>query len=100
MSEDLTILSHFHSKIVYTLSKGEFSIFLTWSDLGSLKHQTEAEIDDAYRICQEATVLYDTDIASIPVDNAARTVAAGIAARFPDMAIVVSRDPSLPIALM
>lgn len=43
---------------------------------------------------------YDTDIASIPVDNAARTVAAGIAARFPDMAIVVSRDPSHCIDLL
>ena len=100
MNKDLTILSHFHLKIVYTLSKGEFSIFLTWSDLGSLKHQTEAEIDDAYRICQEATVQYDSDIASIPVDNAARTVAAGIAVRFPDMEIVVSRDPSHCIDLL
>ena len=37
---------------------------------------------------------YDSDIASIPVDNAARTVAAGIATQFPDMTIVVSCDPS------
>ena len=38
MSEDLTTISLFHSKIVYTLSKGEFSIFLTWSAIGSLEH--------------------------------------------------------------
>ena len=100
MSKDLTTISHSHSNIVYTLSKGEFSIFLTWSNLGSLKHQTEAEIDDAYCICQEATVQYDSDIASIPVDDAARTVASGIAARFTDMAIVVSCDPSHCIDLL
>ena len=36
---------------------------------------------------------YNSDIASIPVDNATRTVAAGIAVQFLDITIIVSLEP-------
>lgn len=35
--------------VVYTLSKGEFSVFLTWNDLGSAKYVTEVEIEDTLK---------------------------------------------------
>ena len=75
------------------MSKGQFSIFLTWTDLGSEKHQTQAEVDDTFRVCRDAKIKYGVDISSIPVDNAARGVAAKVAALFTDKTVLVIRDP-------
>jgi len=68
--------------------------FETWSDLGSNKHVVVAEVDDAERICQDAMDNYTSKLASIQVDNAARGVARQTAERFPDLTILVTRDPS------
>ena len=89
-------------KIIYTVSKGQFSIFFTWSDLGSVKHQTQAEVDDCVRICKAAVKEYKVPIASIDVDNAARLVAAKAAANdaFKGMTILVIRDPSHCVDLL
>ena len=69
-------------QIVYTLSKGAFSTFLACSDLGSLKHQTDAEVKDDFRICEGAVDKYKTPLASIDVDNAARPMASRVALQF------------------
>ena len=78
---------------MYTLSKGAFSIFLTWTDLGSDKHVTENEVQDALKVCEEAMTMYDCAVASVPVDNAARLVAGKVCQLLPGTALC-SRDPS------
>ena len=87
-------------KIVYTLSKGQFSIFVTWTDLGSKKHQTQAEIDDAVRVIKQCINDYGGDIASLAVDNAARGVARQVCERFPGMCIMMLRDPGHCVDLL
>jgi hypothetical protein len=47
-SDGVTINSK--SKQVYTVSKGEFSVFYCFTDLGSLKHNTNAEIEDLVKV--------------------------------------------------
>ena len=85
--------SHTVLKILYTLSKGEFSIFLTWTDLGCTKHVTEAEIADALKVCNDAMETYGCAIASVPVDNAASKVAKAVCLKLPTT-VLPSRDPS------
>jgi hypothetical protein len=48
-------------------------MFFKWSNLGSNAHVTDAdaEVDDAYGICNQIKTAFDTKIASISVDNAA-----------------------------
>ena len=46
-------------------------MFWDWTDLGSVKHQTKAEVDDAFKVCTDAMEEFDCGTASIPVDNAA-----------------------------
>ena len=69
---------------------------MDWSDLGSVKHQTEAEVKDVHRVCMKATTAYDTRLASIAVDNAAKGVAAQVATKFKMLGetVLVLRDPS------
>ena len=43
-----------HAKILYTVSKADFSTFLEWSDLGSVKHNPEAEVNDALEVIHRA----------------------------------------------
>jgi hypothetical protein len=78
---------------LYTLSKSEFSIFIDWTDLGSVKHQTLAEVEDAYELCKKATQDYNAKIASVPVDNAARGVATKVCDKLGHGALP-SRDPA------
>ena len=89
---------------MYTVSKGDFSIFLEWSDLGTQKHVTQAEVEDAVRVCESVMKEYNVKIASIPVDNAAKHVAAEVVKRleanYPGMKVVVSRDPSHCVDLL
>ena len=102
-TSDLIQLTIFllHLKIVYTLSKSDVSIFLTFTDLSSKKHQTNAEVDDAFDVCQDAMKTYNTNIASIPVDNAARDVAVQVVSRLAEfMPVFVSRDPAHCIDLL
>ena len=80
-------------KIVYTLSRGAFSIFLTWTDLGSEKHVTRAEVEDALKVCKEAEDTYGCAIASIPTDNAAKLVAQEVTHHLSGT-VLPSRDPS------
>jgi hypothetical protein len=47
-SDGVTINSK--SKQVYKVSKGEFSVFYCFTDLGSLKHNTNAEIEDLVKV--------------------------------------------------
>jgi hypothetical protein len=85
------------SQIVYTYRKGPFCIFLTWNDLGSTKHSTSAEIQDAINVCTEAVTRYKAPLASIDVDNAARHVAAQVALAMKEKTgatILVTRDPA------
>ena len=83
-------------QIVYTLSKNTFSIFLTWTDLGSTKHQTKAEIEDACNVCKAAVAKFRSNIASLDVDNVARGMAGKVAAKFAaeGEVVLVIRDPS------
>ena len=80
-------------KIVYTVSRGPFSMFLNWTDLGSEKHVTSAEVEDALEVCNEAMERYDCKIASIPTDNAAKPVASKVSSQLTGT-VLPSRDPS------
>ena len=74
---------------------------VTYTDLGSEKHTTQAEVNDAIKICDDAMAVHKTKIASISVDNAARAVAGKVATHYKDdMYIIVSRDPSHCIDLL
>jgi hypothetical protein len=44
-------------------------------ELGSDNHVTDAEVDDAYNLCNLIKLAFNTEIASISVDNAASKVA-------------------------
>ena len=80
------------SQIVYTLSKSDFSVFLDFTDLGSVKHQTKAEVEDAHNICLAAMETYNAMIASVPVDNAAKCVANELC-KLLGNSVTTSRDP-------
>ena len=67
------------SKIVYTGTKGDASIFIAINDLKSMKHVSSAEKEDAYMIAKKFSSSVGTRIGSILVDNAARLVARGVA---------------------
>lgn len=74
---------------------------VTFTDLGSTKHQTDDEILDGIKICEAAMQTHKAKLSSIAVDNAARKVAGGIADHFRStMYVVVSRDPSHCVDLL
>ncbi len=50
-------------------------MFYKWTDLESDVHVADAEVDNAYDVCNQIKVAYNTKIASISVDNAASKVA-------------------------
>ena len=75
-------------------------MFYTWSDLGSEKHRTEAEIADACRVLEEIMKKYKCRVSSIAVDNAARSVAEEVCKRFPKENIMMLRDPGHCIDLL
>ena len=89
-------------KIIYTISKGRFSIFYTWTDLGSFKHQTDAEVTDCVKICTEAMEDFKVPIASIDVDNAAKAVDTKVTQLeiFQKMTVLLIRDPSHCVDLL
>jgi hypothetical protein len=89
-------------QILYTASKETFSVAITYTDLGSEKHQTKAEIKDAVRICEDIVGTYSTKIVSINVDNAARGVATEAAKRLkPEHGHPLTlRDPSHCVDLL
>ena len=70
-------------------------MFLTWTDLGSTKHHTDAEVEDAYNVCVDAVKTFKSNIASLDVDNAARGAVAKVANKFAKegAVILVIRDP-------
>ena len=79
-----------------------FSCALTFTDLGSEKHVTNAEVKDAVRVCDG--IMEDTKqyISSIAVDNAARAVARKISQHYQfrdDRHIVVARDAAHSVDL-
>ena len=86
-------------KILYTVSKGEHSMFFTWSALGSNVHVTDAEVTDALKVCAAAKEMFNAKIASLPVDNAAVCVATKVADALVENAIV-SRDPAHCVDLL
>ncbi len=47
------------------MSKGAVSLFFKWSDLGSNVHVTDAEVDDAYNVCNQIKLAFNTKAASI-----------------------------------
>jgi hypothetical protein len=51
--------------------KGAVSLFFKWSDIGRDVHVTDAEVDDAYNVCNQIKLAFNTKIARISVDNAA-----------------------------
>ena len=75
-------------------------MFYTWSDLGSEKHRTEAEIRDACQVLQEILKKYKYGVSSIAVDNAARAVAQEVCKRFPKENIMMLRNPGHCIDLL
>lgn len=81
-------------QLLYVVSRGAVSKFMTWTDLGSNKHVVAAEVDDAERVIRDAMETYNCKIASIQVDNAARNVAHKTTERFPSNVMMVTRDPS------
>ena len=70
-------------------------MFLTWTDNESVKHQTDAEVEDAVKVCKDSILTFKTNIASLAVDNAARGVAGKVAEKFAQegKVILVIRDP-------
>lgn len=90
----IVYLTSFLFQIFFTISKGQFSKFHTWTDLGSFKHQTSAEVKKANHVFAEVMKLHKTGVCNVPVDNAARGMAAKVCASFPNMTILVTRDPS------
>ena len=85
---------------MYTLSKAEFSIFITWTDLGSKKHTTNAEVEDAVRVINQCIEEYNGEVASLAVDNAARGVAKLVCEKLADMNILMLRDPGHCVDLL
>ena len=77
-------------------------MFHDWTDLGSLKHQTDAEVENCVTVCKQAVKQYQVPIASLCVDNAAKTVASKVVAseELKGMKILVLRDPSHCIDLL
>lgn len=87
-------------QIVFTLSKGDQSVFIDMIDLGSEKHVTAAEVEAALKVCNEAMDRYGVEIASIPVDNAARHVATRVVEKLKGTCrALVNRDCSHIIVL-
>ncbi len=74
------------------MSKGAVSLFYKWTDLGSDIHVTDAEVDNAYDVCNQIKVAYNTKIASISVDNAASKVAERISQK-----LNADGDSTLPL---
>ena len=75
----MTLYSIPYHHFLYTVSKGDVSMFFKWSNLGSNVHITDAEVDDAYGICNQIKSAFDTKITSISVDNATGKVAGSLA---------------------
>ena len=88
----LYIIPYHLFQILYAVLKGAVSMFFKWSDLGSNVHITNAEVDDAYRICNQIKSAFETKIASISVDNAAGKVAESVAKK-----LQADGDPALPL---
>jgi hypothetical protein len=80
-------------KILYTVSKSDFSVFYDMSDLGVDKQNTDAEVRDALEVCKRAKEEFMANIASIPVDNAAKAVATRVADSLIESCLT-SRDPN------
>lgn len=75
------------------MSKSDFSVFYDMSDLGVDKHNTDAEVGDALEVCKRAKEEFMANIASIPVDNAAKAVATRVANSLIESCLT-SRDPA------
>ena len=58
------------SHLVYTISKGDISLFLKTSQLGDRVHETEAEADDIVETIETTETKYKTSITNMAVDNA------------------------------
>ena len=67
------------SKVVYTGTKSDASVFIAVRDLKSHKHVSSAEKEDGYKIAKKFSKSVATRIGSILVDNAAQVVARGVA---------------------
>jgi hypothetical protein len=63
------------------------------SDLGVDKHNTDAEVRDALEVCKRAKEEFMANIASIPVDNAAKAVYTRVADSLIESCLT-SRDPA------
>ncbi len=74
------------------MSNGADSLFFKWSDIGSDVHVTDAEVDDAYNVCNQIKLAFNTKIASISVDNAASKVADRVAKK-----LNADGDATLPL---
>eukprot|EP00956_Cyclotella_meneghiniana_P003488 scaffold4251_cov37-Cyclotella_meneghiniana.AAC.3 len=83
--------------ILYTISVGSFSCALKFTDLGSHKHVTGAEVKDDVKVCDEVKLETRRYMSSLAVDNSASGVAKKISQHFKDKDnkhVVVSRDPA------
>ena len=49
ISLDGLTINH-RSKQIYTIARGQFAVFDQYSDLGSDKHNSEAEVEDALKV--------------------------------------------------
>ena len=71
----------------------------TYSSQGSNVHNSSPRVLDALRVCEDAKALLNSKIVSIPVDNAAVSVATQVSAGFEENAIL-SRDPAHCVNLL
>ncbi len=86
-------MTYYHKlQILYSVSKGDVSLFFKWTNLGSDVHITAAEVDDAYDVCNQIKVAFNTKTASISVDNTASKVAERVAQK-----LNADGDPTLPL---
>ena len=85
------------SYLIYTLTKGDFTLFEDLQQLKDKTHVEVAEVDNAYRIFTSLEKKYGEDINSVSVDNAATSVMQVVIDRFkankPSSSIILTRDP-------
>ena len=62
------------STILYTYSKGTFTMFSSMTKLQHLSHVTEAEVDDMVQVMTKSHEEMNGLITALAVDNAASTV--------------------------
>ena len=101
--DGVTVLGRSH--ILYTVSKGDTSMFVALSQLGDQSHVTEAEADDAVVKLQRVREEIGCSICSAAVDNGAGGIANAVIQKYAEICpeepkMLRTRDPGHCIDLL